>query len=172
MTSNLGAEVFDHKPEPVSKRIGFAAQAVPASGLLAQTPLALAEKARDSARASMPPELWNRIDEPIVFSALTLDDVREIAARLLDASFAKLRADRNIALTHSASLVEHLLHNGGFDPSLGARPMKRAIARLVEAPIANAVLKDELRPGDEAIVEVREGQLAWTLNRAASLLAN
>lgn len=165
MTSNLGAEVFEQKVEAPSKRIGFAALGVNASSPIAQTPVALAEKARDAARAAMPPELWNRIDEPIVFNALTREDVREIAARLLTTSFERLRADRGISLSHSASLIEFLLDQGGFDPTLGARPMKRAIARLVEGPVADAVLREELRAGDQAIVEVRDGQLEWTLNR-------
>jgi ATP-dependent Clp protease ATP-binding subunit ClpC len=171
MTSNLGSEVFDRKPEPAAKRIGFAAVELKEDAPIAHTLTALAERARDSARAAMPPELWNRIDEPVVFSALTRDDVREIAARLLVDSFAKLQRERDIVLSHSDSLIEHLLQSGGFEPTLGARPMKRAIARVVEGPIADAVLRDELRSGDRAIVEVRQGRLEWTLNRSMSATA-
>jgi ATP-dependent Clp protease ATP-binding subunit ClpC len=159
MTSNLGADVFDAKPRSVERRIGFGADSSGPSVVAASDAQAQAEKVRDAARSSMPPELWNRIDEPIVFAPLAREDLREIARRMLADSFARLRAERGVSLTAGAALVEHLLDQGGYDPSLGARPMRRAIARLVEAPVADAVLRGMLSTGDEGVVDTREGKV-------------
>jgi ATP-dependent Clp protease ATP-binding subunit ClpC len=156
MTSNLGADVFEPRARANDRRIGFEPKE---SAPAANDAVALAEKVRDAARASMPPELWNRIDEPIVFAPLCREDVREIARRMLAQSFARLREERGISLTAGPALIEHLLEQGGYEPSLGARPMRRAIARLVEAPIAAAVLEGALRDGERATVDVREGRV-------------
>jgi ATP-dependent Clp protease ATP-binding subunit ClpC len=159
MTSNLGADAFEAKPKAVERRIGFGNDGTSALSPIANDALALAEKVRDAARASMPPELWNRIDEPIVFGPLAREDLREIARRMLASSFLRLRAERGVSLTAGAGLIEHLLDEGGYEPSLGARPMRRAIARLVEAPVADAVLRGSLSHGDEGVVDTRDGRV-------------
>jgi ATP-dependent Clp protease ATP-binding subunit ClpC len=159
MTSNLGADVFDAKPKAVERRIGFAADASGAAMVASNDAQAQSEKVRDAARSAMPPELWNRIDEPIVFAPLAREDLREIARRMLADSFARLRAERSVSLTAGAALVEHLLDQGGYEPSLGARPMRRAISRLVEAPVADAVLRGMLSSGDEGVVDTRDGKV-------------
>ncbi|MBL8677780.1 MAG: ATP-dependent Clp protease ATP-binding subunit [Myxococcales bacterium] len=156
MTSNLGADIFEAKPKAPERRIGFGADSASPAAHDAQ---ALTERVRDAARAAMPPELWNRIDEPIVFSPLAREDLREIARRMLADSFARLRAERGVSLSAGKGLIEHLLDQGGYDPSLGARPMRRAIARLVEAPVADAVLRGQLEAGDEGVVDTRDGQV-------------
>ena len=159
MTSNLGADVFDAKPKAVERRIGFGADASGAAMVASNDAQAQSEKVRDAARSAMPPELWNRIDEPIVFAPLAREDLREIARRMLADSFARLRAERSVSLTAGAALVEHLLDQGGYEPSLGARPMRRAISRLVEAPVADAVLRGMLSSGDEGVVDTRDGKV-------------
>ena len=62
-------------------------------------------------------------------------------------------------LEASDGAVEALLDAGGFDPELGARPMRRAIGRHIEAPIADMILRGELRRGDVALVDVKNGKL-------------
>jgi ATP-dependent Clp protease ATP-binding subunit ClpC len=164
MTSNLGADVFDTKPRALERRIGFGVDIPGPEAIANHDTQAQSEKVRDAARAAMPPELWNRIDEPIVFAPLAREDVREIARRMLADSFARLRAERSILLTAGAALIEHLLDQGGYEPSLGARPMRRAIARLVEAPVAEAVLRGTLSTGDEGVVDTRDGKVEILLN--------
>jgi ATP-dependent Clp protease ATP-binding subunit ClpC len=164
MTSNLGADVFDTKPRALERRIGFGVDIAGPEAIANHDTQAQSEKVRDAARAAMPPELWNRIDEPIVFAPLAREDVREIARRMLADSFARLRAERSISLTAGAALIEHLLDQGGYEPSLGARPMRRAIARLVEAPVAEAVLRGTLSTGDEGVVDTRDGKVEILLN--------
>jgi ATP-dependent Clp protease ATP-binding subunit ClpC len=119
------------------------------------------DRAGQAARAALPPELWNRLDEKLVFPALTRDDLAHVAALLLRQSSERLAAERRIRFFAGDDVVEHLLSNGGFDPSLGARPMRGAVQRLVEGPIAERILAGELVPGDELEVAVEAGLLAF-----------
>jgi ATP-dependent Clp protease ATP-binding subunit ClpC len=148
MTSNLGSEVVT---QATKRRVGFGGGEPVAEDL--------SEKIVLSARAALAPELYNRIDEVLVFSPLGRDDVREIARRLLAGVAAALMAQRGVALEYGAELIEHLLDAGGFEPSLGARPMKRTIARLLEAPLAERILRGDLPRGAVLFAGVEGGEL-------------
>jgi len=103
------------------------------------------------------PEFLNRVDDVIVFHALTRDDMRAIVGILLGQVQDRLRAqDITLEITHEAS---EFLMERGFDPSLGARPLKRAIQRLLEDPLAEHVLRGQLKGGGTVHVEQREDQL-------------
>ncbi len=80
--------------------------------------------------------------------------MREIARRLLDGMGQALAIDRGVRLDFGDDVIEHLLRSGGFEPSLGARPMRRAISRLVEAPLADAILRGEVHTGDAVCLDV------------------
>ena len=95
----------------------------------------------------------------LVFSPLGREEVREIARRLLASMAEALFDQRRVRLEYGPEVVEHLLDQGGYDPTLGARPMKRTIARLVEAPLAERLLKGELPRGSVALLEVSGGEL-------------
>jgi ATP-dependent Clp protease ATP-binding subunit ClpC len=154
MTSNLGAEVG--RPSKRG-RIGFGE----GDGARAERDLREYDEAMcAAARAGLPPELYNRIDEVLAFAPLTRADVAEVARRMLRALGEDLEAARGISLDVSESAVLALLDEGGFDPELGARPMRRAIGRLVEAPIAEMILKGELDRGDVAMIDVEAGKVA------------
>ncbi len=147
LTSNMGSNV---KPR---SRTGFSS---PAAGedRFADYRTRVLEVVRDL----LPPELFNRIDEPIVFSPLSEDEVREIARRLLAASAANLLESREVALTWSEGLVKHLIGAGGYDPSLGARPMKRTIQKVVESRVAELILSGRARPGGRIRVTAAAGK--------------
>ena len=147
LTSNLGSELYAER-----RAVGFgrAADAPEASAVLG------------AARRALPPELWNRIDETLVFEPLGADEIRGIARLLLDASFAAAAAGRDVTVAADDELVDHLLAAGGYEPALGARPMRRAIQRLVEAPLARALLRPELPRGARLRVGVRDGVVAVT----------
>lgn len=148
MTSNLGSgEVQSNR-----RKVGFGGDL--------ESGADLGERIASCARASLAPELYNRIDEVLVYAPLTREEVREIARRLLLAVGRTLRAQRGIGLEFSAEVVDFLLDNGGFDPALGARPMKRSVARLIEAPLAEKILAGELSPGNVVLLEIDQGQLA------------
>lgn len=149
MTSNLGADVA--RPTQ-RKRIGFGARGE-------RDVQAYEEAVCAAARSALPPELYNRIDEVIAFAPLGRDDVAEVARRMLGALGEELAAARGVRLDVSDAAIVALLDDGGFDVELGARPMRRAIGRHIEAPIAEMLLRGELEPGDVALVEVEAGRI-------------
>ena len=144
MTSNLGAAAAIGKS---SRRVGF-------SAAVAEGPRVDHEGVVAAARAALPPELYNRIDEVMVFEPLSTADVREIARRLLAELGRTLEAARGVSLSVDDAVPGALLSLGGYDPELGARPMKRAIAKHVEAPLAELILRGELGEGDVARIRV------------------
>jgi ATP-dependent Clp protease ATP-binding subunit ClpC len=149
MTSNLGADVA----RPTSRgRIGFGAKEQ-------RDTRAYEEALCAAARGALPPELYNRIDEVLAFAPLGRADVAEVARRMLRVLGEELEAARGVRLDVSDGAIEALLAGGGFDAELGARPMRRAIGRLVEAPIAEMVLRGELEQGDVALVDVEDGRV-------------
>src|SRR5262249_50057740 len=101
----------------------------------------------------------NRIDEVMVFSPLGKDEVREIARRLLGGVARALAAQRGVTLEYGPEVVELLLDRGGYDPTLGARPMKRTLARLAQAPLAERLLRGELPRGSVALMEANGDEL-------------
>ena len=112
-----------------------------------------------AARSALPPELYNRLDEVLAFAPLARADVAEVARRMLAQLGVELEAARGVRLDASEAAVDALLDAGGFDPELGARPMRRAIARLVEAPIAEMILRGEVGRGDVATIDVEDGRI-------------
>jgi ATP-dependent Clp protease ATP-binding subunit ClpC len=153
MTSNLGAEAF--QSTMTRRGVGFAS----ARGAGGEVGADASQAVLDAARASLPPELWNRIDEPLVFGALSRAEVAEVARRLLADRAGRLEREQGVSLVVDPSVVELLLDGGGYDVLLGARPMRRAVARLVEAPLAEAVLRGRLPRGASALVRSVEGSL-------------
>jgi ATP-dependent Clp protease ATP-binding subunit ClpC len=106
---------------------------------------------------SFRPEFINRIDDIIVFRALTAEQLHEITRLMLDRLARRLRAQRiEIAFTDEA--VELLAHEG-YDPEFGARPLKRTIQRLVENELSRMVLGGQVQAGDRAVVDALEGEL-------------
>ena len=92
------------------------------------------------------PEFLNRVDEVIVFHALTEADLERIVG-LLVADLAQRLAAQDIAL-ELTDAARALLVREGTDPAYGARPLKRTIQRLVENPLARAIVAGEFKPGD------------------------
>ena len=139
MTSNLGAQQSSRS----QTSIGFGgASAGSDEGFSA----ALA-----AARRALPPELWNRIDEPLFFGPLSRDEVGEIAHRMVASVVQQLRERQGVELSVDASAIDSLVALGGYDADLGARPMRRAIGRMVEAPLAAAILGGDFERGDRIL---------------------
>jgi ATP-dependent Clp protease ATP-binding subunit ClpC len=97
------------------------------------------------------PEFLNRIDDVIVFHKLTKDEIKTIVELLLRRIRTSLaERDLQLELTEAA---EDFLVEKGWDPSMGARPLRRAIQRYIEDPLADFVLRSELVPGATVMVE-------------------
>jgi ATP-dependent Clp protease ATP-binding subunit ClpC len=168
LTSNLGAEIA----RPVARgRIGFGSSTRTRQADERDT-AAYQEALCGAARAGLPPELYNRIDEVLAFAPLGRPDVAEVARRMLRALGEDLSAARGITLDVSEAAIDALLDEGGFDAELGARPMRRAIGRLVEAPIAEMILKGEIGRGDVALLDVEDGRVAVDVVRRGAVRAS
>ncbi|BBD61154.1 UvrB/UvrC protein [Nostoc sp. HK-01] len=98
------------------------------------------------------PEFLNRLDEIIVFTQLSKDEVKEIAEIMLR-DVANRLTEKGIALEVTEAFKE-LVVNEGYNPSYGARPLRRAIMRLLEDSLAEALLSGEISNGDAAIADV------------------
>nr|MBA2297340.1 AAA family ATPase [Actinomycetota bacterium] len=124
-----------------------------------------AEQMRDYFR----PEFLNRIDEIVQFEPLDKEQLGEIA----ELQLARLRArlgERSLGLELTDAAKE-LLAEVGWDPTYGARPLKRAIQRLVENPLALRLLEGEFAAGDTVRVDAENGELVFERAEAATLTA-
>ena len=99
------------------------------------------------------PEFINRLDEIIVFRQLTKPEVRQIASILLKEISVRLEQQRDITLGVTAAFEDKVIEEG-FDPSYGARPLRRAIMRLLEDSLAEAILTGQVNDGDNALVDI------------------
>ncbi|MBC8168612.1 MAG: ATP-dependent Clp protease ATP-binding subunit [Synechococcus sp. BS30m-G30] len=98
------------------------------------------------------PEFLNRLDEIIVFRQLNREEVKDIAEIMLKEVFARI-GDKGITLTVSNAFKERLVEEG-YNPAYGARPLRRAVMRLLEDSLAEEVLTGRIKEGDSAEVDI------------------
>ena len=110
------------------------------------------------------PEFLNRLDEIIVFRQLTKDEVKEIAEILLKDIFKRL-TKQGISLKVTDKFKDRLIEEG-YNPSYGARPLRRAIMRLLEDSLAEEILSGRVKDGDTAVVDVDETGQVQIINGA------
>jgi ATP-dependent Clp protease ATP-binding subunit ClpC len=109
-------------------------------------------KVHEALKAHFRPEFLNRIDEVIVFHELTRDEVIEIVDLMLARTSSQLAGQGlGLELTPAARAF---LAEKGYDPQLGARPLRRAIQQFVEDPLSERILWKEFRVGETIIVDV------------------
>nr|YP_009392559.1 Clp protease ATP binding subunit [Caloglossa monosticha]ARW61121.1 Clp protease ATP binding subunit [Caloglossa monosticha] len=115
------------------------------------------------------PEFLNRLDEIIVFRQLTKNEVREIADIMLKEVFDRIKQqDINLSVTER---FKSRLVDEGYNPSYGARPLRRAVMRLLEDSLAEEVLTGRIKPGDSALVDISdEGKIKVLLNDKLEVL--
>ena len=102
------------------------------------------------------PEFLNRLDEIIVFRQLSKNEVKEIAEIMLQEVFARLQ-DKGIKLDVTDAFKERLVEEG-YNPSYGARPLRRAVMRLLEDSLAEEVLSGRIKDGDKALVDIDDNK--------------
>ena len=117
-------------------------------------------RSAEQLREHFRPEFLNRIDEIVVFAALSREQIAEIVEHQLERVRERL-ADRGITLELTDAAKEALAE-AGWDPAYGARPLKRAIQRLVENPLALRLLEGDFQPGDTVRVDAQNGELVFT----------
>ena len=145
MTSNLGTADLR------KSNIGFAKTSE------AVTYERMKAKVDEALKAHFRPEFLNRIDEVIVFHELSRAEVTEIVDLLMSRTVKQL-SDQGIGLELTPA-ARALLAEKGYDPQLGARPLRRAIQQLVEDPLSERILWKEFRVGETIVVDVEESPI-------------
>ena len=154
MTSNLGANAL-RKSSP---ELGFLAtkKSDSISDVSNEVNIKEAKKSvMDAVKRHFRPEFLNRIDEMIVFHALTSNDLKQIVTILMDTVVKRL-GDMRLSLEISPAAMDMLVKEGS-DFSMGARPLKRAIQRLIEDPISDLILQGRTPEGSTIKADV-EGE--------------
>jgi ATP-dependent Clp protease ATP-binding subunit ClpC len=148
LTSNVGAELIRRQTtmgfSPISDEHSYDR---------------MKEKIMDEAKKAFRPEFLNRLDDIIVFRSLTKPDLMEILDLEVSKVLTRLKA-KQLHLTLDGPAMEFLVEKG-YDPMYGARPMRRAVERYLEDPLAEEILKGSLQPNEPVTVVVEEGKLAF-----------
>lgn len=137
LTSNLGAEFYATSPEITPH---------------------IRDQVMDAVRGNFRPEFLNRLDEILLFTRLSREDMRHIVDIQLHDLKKRLISEHNITLTLSDSALDWLTE-AGFQPLYGARPLKRLIQRTLQDKLAIAILSGELLPGSTVTVDMKEDEM-------------
>ena len=139
MTSNIGSQYIEAMPIGASQHEQDALYDK------------MKERVTEELRKYFRPELLNRIDETIVFHALNQPQIKEIVDLLLKGTERQLAARKlHLEVTDAAKT---LIAESGFDPLYGARPLRRAIQRMVENPISSGILRRQFTDGDTIVID-------------------
>ena len=160
MTSNLGAKAL-HKNLP---ELGFLAAKKSDSNVDENkgTDFKAAKKSvMDAVKRHFRPEFLNRIDEMIVFHPLTEEDLKEIVTILMS-DVTKRLEERDLQLEISPEAMQ-LLVKEGSDFTMGARPLKRAIQRLIEDPVSDLILKGDAKEGKIINADAKDNDLVVSI---------
>lgn len=156
MTSNVGTRLIKD-----GKTVGFGAEQIDASHDV------MKRKVSDELKKLFNPELLNRIDESIIFRALTIDDIKEIVDILL-VDIAKRLADKGISfrLTNKG---RNFLAETGFEPMLGARPLRRALQKYLEDPLAEELLRGQFAGDCNLVISADKEKLTFAFEDKQNL---
>ncbi len=120
------------------------------------------EKVLEAMRGHFRPEFLNRVDETVIFHRLDKAQIKEIIDIQLAHLYKRL-ADRKIGLEVTEKAKE-LLANEGYDPAFGARPLKRAIQRLLQDPLSMRILEGEFKEGDKVTADAKKSEIVFITN--------
>jgi len=148
MTSNVGSDYINKMSS-----LGFSTKEDVAEKE------SMKEKVRDVLREQFKPEFLNRIDEIIIFNYLKKAEIKKIVELELIKVEKRLKT-KNISISISEKAKE-LLVNKGFDPNLGARPLKRVIQRLILDPLSFKLVTDEIKAGDNVLIDAGDGKIIF-----------
>jgi ATP-dependent Clp protease ATP-binding subunit ClpC len=155
MTSNIGQKMIVEQGP-----IGFMAQEDREA-----TYDKIKETVLDSMKREFRPEFLNRVDEIIVFHPLTDKELKEIAG-LMIADVQKQVKFQEMELAVSEAAKEIIVKEG-YEPKFGARPLRRAVQRLIENPLSNQIIEGKFKAGDKIKADASEGKIVF--EKAGSL---
>ncbi|MCD6309994.1 MAG: ATP-dependent Clp protease ATP-binding subunit, partial [Candidatus Eremiobacteraeota bacterium] len=152
MTSNIG--VRDISPEA---EIGF--RTVKDEGSEEVKYERMKKRILEEVKKVFKPEFMNRLDEVMVFHKLSMEEIKDIVDLMMNRVREEvLSAERDLEYTDEA---RDLLSKEGYDPIFGARPLRRAIQRLVEDPLAEEFIRNKFKPGSTVIVDVEDSKIVF-----------
>jgi ATP-dependent Clp protease ATP-binding subunit ClpC len=155
MTSNVGAEMIKK-----NSTMGF-------SPITDQNSYEkMREKIMDEAKRQFRPEFLNRLDDVIVFRSLTKPDLIQILDLEIKKVMERLKG-KNLQLNLDDKAKDFLVEKG-YDPTYGARPMRRAVERFLEDPLAEEILKGSLHEGEPVKVTVEDNKIVFSQSTPAS----
>lgn len=143
LTSNVGSEYFKEM-----SALGFSAGGEAEEGKSREE--RFRDKVMDSLRDTFKPEFLNRLDEVIIFNALTPKDVRKIVDIQL-AEVSKRLREKGITVNVRAAVKEYLVKNG-FDPEYGARPIRRLIQKVIVDALADKIVRGQIKDGGKVTI--------------------
>ncbi|MDD2372109.1 MAG: ATP-dependent Clp protease ATP-binding subunit, partial [Syntrophomonadaceae bacterium] len=147
MTSNVGAQNLN-----ATKKVGFTSAVDEAENYSR-----MKERVMEQLKHTFRPELMNRIDEMIVFASLNEAELKQIIDILL-LDLTK-RVEENGYTMEISVAARELIMKEGYEPAYGARPLKRAIQKLVEDRVSEEILKRTVEPGDKILIDAVDGKI-------------
>lgn len=147
MTSNVGAQDLN-----ATKKVGFTSAVDEAENYSR-----MKERVMEQLKHTFRPELMNRIDEIIVFSSLNEEELKQIIEILLR-DLTKRIEENGYTMEINAAAREVIMKEG-YEPAYGARPLKRAIQKLVEDQMSEEILKKTVEPGDKILIDAVDGKI-------------
>jgi ATP-dependent Clp protease ATP-binding subunit ClpC len=151
MTSNIGAELIQRDAV-----LGFTGKRNETK-TQEEAYTNMREKLMAELKRMFRPEFLNRLDNVVVFRALTKDDIKQIVD--IQMGLMKPRLDEHELKLEVSEAAKQKLADEGYDQQLGARPLKRVIQRVIEDPLSEGVLSGEFKPGSTLIVDLIEGEI-------------
>ena len=147
LTSNIGSQYYN---DPISSEESFET---------------IRQRVLDDVRLSFRPEFINRLDDIVIFHSLGVSEIKQIVLIQLHSLTERLAERRiKVRLTEQANLQ---LASAGFDPVYGARPLKRAIQKEIVNPLAQSLLRGEVKEGDSIVIDYREGSFVFSHDAAS-----
>jgi ATP-dependent Clp protease ATP-binding subunit ClpC len=146
LTSNVGADLLKKQTA-----LGFGAKTAEEGDYDS-----MKDKIVEESERVFKPEFLNRLDDKIVFHTLSRENLIDIVRLEIDKVEERL-GDKNITITLEVEAKDFLIERG-YDPRYGARPMRRAVERYLEDPMAEELLRSNVKEGDHVVVSVDEGQ--------------
>lgn len=154
MTSNVGSDYINKMSS-----VGFAAEKEMAEA----EKDSMRDKVTDSLKDQFRPEFLNRIDEIVIFNYLKKEELKKIVDLEISKVEKRLKA-KEIAVAVSEKTKDLLLKEG-FDPNLGARPLKRAIQRLILDPLSLKIVAGEVSEGGRVLIDAKNGKIIFEIPR-------
>ncbi|MCD6270229.1 AAA family ATPase [bacterium] len=151
MTSNIGSEYISEM-----KEVGFEAN----DRKTERRKEDIKEKIQEVLKESFKPEFLNRIDEIIIFNYLTKEDIAKIVDLELEVVKKRLKETKNIKLSFSRA-VKEMLTKKGYNPNLGARPLKRVIQQLILNSLSLKIITSEIKENCNVFVDIEKGKIVF-----------